>query len=322
MSKVATGVMVVVCLAGALTGCGKPPRAAVETFDASVRVRTDGGADIRETLTLLSAPTATTFERVVTFTRADGLWFLSASLDGREITRETSAGSPIAFSDGKALRVRYTFPAAVDARRTLTLVYQAKNVVEISGRRGRVRLTLLDKARNFDVGQARLAILPPAGVGLLDQSGLSEAGWNVAHLDGGIAGERAKLAADESASVDAQLPIEPSEMGDPVWQLNAERVDQFALAFISGGLFILVVGVGVIWIVRFEHPRRRTDDEEERKVVRRGLKLGGLACVALSGAAYAVAVLALSQFGIWPLAMPASILIVGLLLVAVSSWIV
>ena len=185
-----------------------------------------------------------------------------------------------------------------------------------------MRLRVLDASREFDVVHARLIVQPPAGVHLDDASGIAEAGWTVTRVGNGMAGDRQGLDPEERATIAAALPVDVTRMTDPVWQLDEERAGQFAAAFLSGGLFILIVGAGVLGIVRFEHPRGRTGDEAERRVVRRGLLLGGAACVLLSGAAAAATSLALGRYGPWPMAIPLSILVVGLLFAGFSRRIV
>jgi hypothetical protein len=305
-----------VCFAGGCTSGG--PRATADAFSAVFRVSPDGSVLVREEMRVRVDPAATSFDRRVVFDRADGVMFSSASLDGRVIGRDDPS---LEVRDGKALNVRWQF-AAGSPSHTLVLEYRAVNVVEIHGRRGHVRLRVLDPSRRFDVVEARLALQPPQGVQLDELSGVSEAGWTVARVDGGVAAERRGLAANETATIAGELPIDPSRMTDPTWQINEERADQFAAAFISGGLFILVVGAGILWIVRFEHPSRRKDDEAERRVVRRGLRLGGLACIVLSGLTALVTWIALAPFGIAAMAVPVSILIVGLVFVVLGGVIV
>jgi uncharacterized ion transporter superfamily protein YfcC len=94
---------------------------------------------------------------------------------------------------------------------------------------------------------------------------------------------------------------------------------------IDVALFILVIGGGVLWIVRFQYPRRRRDagpltesEDRERSAVRAGLRTSGLVSVVLSVVLALVTWLTLSHFGWWPMSLPASILIVGLVFLAVG----
>jgi hypothetical protein len=71
-----------------------------------------------------------------------------------------------------------------------------------------------------------------------------------------------------------------------------------------------------------QHPRGQRGDEDERRIVRRGLRRGGAACIVLSIAAGAATALTLASFGPAAMAVPASILIVGVAFVAASPWLV
>jgi hypothetical protein len=296
------------------------PPAHVETYEARVLVRPAGGVDVHEALAI--GTDAGSFRRIVAIAHADAITFVAASIDGRPLAPGTGGAPGLRVADGRTLDVRWAFTASAGATHALTLDYRLDRAVEISGARGRVELRLLDAPRAFDVGEARLSLLPPPGVALYANSGIAEAGWTVAHAEGGIRGERRGVGRGDTATLVAALPIDPSIMADPVWQTNLARADQFAAAFVSGGLFIVVVGSGVLWIVRLQHPRGQRGDEDERRIVRRGLRRGGAACIVLSIAAGAATALTLASFGPAAMAVPASILIVGVAFVAASPWLV
>jgi hypothetical protein len=60
---------------------------------------------------------------VIAHDTADGVVFTSASLDGRELDRDTPGGIEVDADDGRRLRVRWTFPPASVASRTFVLRY-------------------------------------------------------------------------------------------------------------------------------------------------------------------------------------------------------
>jgi hypothetical protein len=304
------------CLIGACRAPG--PITGVDSYDAAAVVHGDGTVVVRETITATMPADARTFERRVTIRRADGLVFDSAALDGRTVT---TAGGALSVSAGRSLVVRWALPAA-SGRHTFGLVFRAIRGVEIHGTHGALRLSLLDAARGFSIARARLSLEPADGVRVEALSGVAEAGWTVTRTEQGVDAVRQDLPAAETATIAGTLGIDPSRMIDPTWQMNEERAADFLPAFASGALFILVIGVGIVWIVRLEHPRRRKDDEDERRVVRRGLRMGGLASVLFSFLAAAATWWWLGSYGPWAMAIPASILVVGLLLLAVSAWIV
>jgi len=324
-SVVERGALAAVLVSLALgIGCAAPatPRATVETFDATLQVAADGTVDVEEQMRVRLAEHATAFDRTIDLDRADAVQFLGATLDGHALTRDLSASTHVVVTEGRTLGVRWEFPVLATAPHILTLRYRARGVIEIHGTNGRVALTVLDPSRRFDVAEARLTLLPPGDTVLREGSGISEAGWTVARTGRGITGTRRELAPAETATAIGTLAIDLGQLTDPTWELNEERADQFMAAFLSGGAFVLIVGVGILWIVRFEHPRGRTGDEDERRLVRRNLRLGGLVSVAFSAAAGWLMWVTLQPYGVWPMAVPASILVVGFLFLALGGWIV
>jgi hypothetical protein len=127
----------------------------------------------------------------------------------------------------------------------------------------------------------------------------------------------------ERATVLAQLAVNPATMTEPRWQHDQAFGRQLIPAFISAGLFILVIGVGVIWIIRFEalsRTGRRTGWRQAMPArTAEGLFTAGIVCLA-----FGLAVLAgtcffiLRRYGDWSIAIPASILVVGALFMIVG----
>jgi hypothetical protein len=123
--------------------------------------------------------------------------------------------------------------------------------------------------------------------------------------------------------------LNPASVAEPAWQINEARSQEFVLAFISGGLFILIIGAGVLWIIRFQYPtesgpavKMEAGGDRERQAIRHGLRLSGFVSISFSVLAAGAAWLFLDRLGIWSLALPVSILVVGLVFVSVSKRIV
>ena len=104
----------------------------------------------------------------------------------------------------------------------------------------------------------------------------------------------------------------------PLAERHQVQARNLTPAFLSGGLFILVIGAGVLWIVRFQYPVKARDTAAaEREEVRRGLWYAGLACIGL-GLLTALAVRGLlGHLGVWPQALAVSILLVGIVFLIV-----
>jgi hypothetical protein len=62
----------------------------------------------------------------------------------------------------------------------------------------------------------------------------------------------------------AEFAIDAATMPRPRWQDDERRAQDMMPAFLSGGLFILVVAAGILWIVRFQYPSERVPLRDSR----------------------------------------------------------
>jgi hypothetical protein len=316
------------CLAAVVfaSACAAPASFSVPQFDVAVSVWPDGSIEIHETITVkFPESDGTRFERRIPLERADSLSFQSAALDGTSLTPGQTGETSLDVDDGPGLRATWTFPPAPNTTRVFEVVYHANGAVAVRGARGTIRQTVIPSERLYNVEAARVRLAVDRRLHLFDGAGIAEAGWDVSRTSDGIAAERAGLPPAEGATVMAELGIEPALIAEPAWQRHEEGGRDLIPAFVSGGLFILVIGAGVLWIVRFQYPRRPAGaaalteaDLRERTTVRTGLRTTGYVAIALSGVLAIVTRLTLSHFGWWPMSLPVSILIVGVVFLAVG----
>ena len=298
----------------------------VDAFKADIQILPNGDADIREELTVRLAGGPGELVRQIRFARADNIRFVSASVDGRALVPDASGDVSLTIDqDGPRFEVRWRFASAADAARVLVLQYVAERAVRVEMVRGSVRLEILPSRRSFSIARAELTCLIPDGALLFAGSGIAEAGWRVERVPNGITADRQQLADAESGTVVAELSIDPTVTREPNWQA-LERSRQFLFpAFVSAGLFMLVIGAGILWIVRFRYPRGHAatpEDERERHLARRGLRNGGLITVVVGLLAAAATWPAVDRLGIWAMALPVSIVIVGAVFAVVSrKWV-
>jgi hypothetical protein len=256
-------VAVLLVVAASACGVGQSGPTA-DRFDASLTLLPDGSLDVREVwvVTFGTRPT-TSFERAMRADRADLFFDVHASLDGRPVSGGTgSDAGTAAISAGRRLRVRWTFPSTTNATRRFELAYRASNVVERQGARGLVRWPALQSRRRFAIGASRIELVVPPNVVFYGAPGVAEAGWTVVWRPNGIEAERAQISRDERATVQADVSVDTLALVEPVWHFRDVRARQFMPAFLSGGLFFLVIGAGVVWIVHFQHPTRRVTTSE------------------------------------------------------------
>jgi hypothetical protein len=196
--------------------------------------------------------------------------------------------------------------------------YRAVGVLRVLGRRGQFEWPAIPAARRAALDAVRVTLLIPAGVVRLGEWGLAEAGWEVTTLPSGITATRAAVPPGVGGTVLAEVAVDPLQVVEPRWQHDAELARQLTPAFIAGGLFILTIGAGVIWLIRFEAASRRRHaqtpaDGRDRQGTPEGLFVAGLVCLVFAVLAGALTYFMLGRYGPWAMAVPASILAVGIL---------
>jgi hypothetical protein len=321
----AFGWIIVALVSLALHGCGAPAEVSVSRADVVTTVRPDGAIDVRETLHVVLAGAGTArFERRIPGRRADALEFQSASLDGTTL----EPGASLDVEAGRDLRVVWTAVPA-NTPHVVELAYRARGAVAVRGARGLIQFAALPADRRYAIDRATVRLAVDASLHRFEGAGIAEAGWTVAHTEDGIAGERLNLPAVEGATFMAEVGIDTATLTEPAWQRYGDWSRDLQPAWIAGGLFMLVIGAGVLWIIRFQYPRPARGappfDEaqaRERQGVRAGLRTTGLVSIVFSGVVGVVTWLTLSQFGWWPMSLAVSIFLIGVLFVAVARRIV
>jgi hypothetical protein len=280
-------------------------------LDVAIHFTADGIAEVEETITLPSAPVSTFVRRVIP-ERADRVEFLGASIDGGSAP-PSGVSVESAGIDGFLVTWRLEDTAA--AERALGLRYRATGVLAIEGQRGALVWHALPPRRDYAIGAVRIVVTVPPGTLRVGSWGIAEPAWQVVELSNGIAAGRGQLAPADQGTVLAQVAVEPATLSEPQWQHEAALSRQLIPAFISGGLFILVIGAGVLWIIRLEAVTRTGRRSGWRQAVpaqtAEGLYTAGLVCAAFGVIVLGVVYFTLRRYGDWSLAIPASILAVG-----------
>jgi hypothetical protein len=296
-----------------LSSCATSPPTVLRV-DVAVHLTPDGQADVYESIAVrVDAPT--TFERVVRPNRAESLAFGGAWIDGAPMT----AGDGDA---GPALRVNWSLDEPGDRVRTLELRYRASGVLALHGRRGALAWSALPVPRGYSIGAARIVLTVPAGAVRVGEWGLAEPDWTVIDLPDGIAATRTGLSPGDTATLLAEVAVDPAGMVEPRWQHDAEFGRQLIPAFIAGGLFILVIGVGVIGIIWFERASLSRDRRWPQPLppqTASGLYTAGIVCLIFGSIVAGIVYVWIGRYGAWALAIPISILLVGLLFVLVGK---
>lgn len=298
-------------IAGLITtaACGHPvlPTVPVVSFDAELRLQPDGSVLVKEQIELPKGPQPAALERRLTTLRHEGIAEVTATAADPQVPYPGTVGE-----SGDTTVVRWTF-GDVPAR-TLTLSYRARGVVYVSGLRGRVSMEVLPPGHGLAIERARVSLFyPPASI-LMGDPWVEEAGWEVAHVPGGVQASRTGVDPRESLTIGGEFSIDTFGLAEPAWQYHGARAKEFMPAFVSGGLLMLVVGAGVLGMVRLRHPARLpADADPERPAVARGLWISGLVTMAAAVIAVPIVGATLSTFGPWPYALPAGTFVAGVL---------
>jgi hypothetical protein len=291
----------------------------VERLEVELRVALDGTVVTRETFTLSVPDRGGTFSRHVPRERADALIFQSSSMDGHALEPGAPGAASLEIGGRDDLDMTWTFAPGPAAERVVSFSYRAEGAVAVRGTRGALRHEAVPASRPYAIRAARIRAGVPDDMHMFDGSGIAEAGWTVARTADGILAERGGVDAGAGATVVLELGIDPARIAEPTWQRHEEWARQLVPAFVSGGLFILVIGAGVLWIIRFQYPRRLAgQDVQERQVVRQGLRTTGVAGLGFAVLLAGVMWLTLRHLGPWSMAVPASVFIVGAVFLVVS----
>jgi hypothetical protein len=307
-----------------VTGCRAAPSLAgsVDRLDVTVEPTVDGHLVVRETYTLQpDRQGVMRFERTAETDEADGLELTSATAGGVSLV----PGAEFDVDAGeRRVRVRYAPTGPVSGSRQLTLAFKAVSAVAVTAPRATLSWPVLGPGRGFDVASVRAVLLLPTDSHIYPGTGIAEAGWVVDRTREGIVATRAPVSRDEAARLVAALDFVRSGVRDPVWERNRDRQRQFWPALVAGALFFIVIGIGVLVILRLQYPRRRQGvplerESDERALVTRGLYVSGLVGAGMAVVGAGVSYLTLGFLGMWAQLIPASMLVVSLSFMAAAG---
>jgi hypothetical protein len=304
--------ILVVMAVSLLASCREPAVTQIDRFNVTVTIRPDGSLLVRETIALGPVSEPQVFERAIAG-RFDEITLVSATLDGGPIDAESAAGT-VDVSSGSRLRFRIPRSAGAPVS-VLDAAYRVRSALRLRGPLGILEWPALPPRRSYAVGESRLEVFAPPGTLREGSVGVAEAGWTVTRLASGIAAERDHLVPEEGATLMATVRIDPSAMIDPQWQYDEERRAEFVPAFLSAGLFFLVVGAGIVWIVRWQYPRpvdRGARWPTTHPEIARNLRAGAWFTLATAVFSGVTIELLLSRFGAWPHAISMSLAVVAL----------
>jgi hypothetical protein len=240
------------------TACG-PGRApvVVDRMDVTLTVLIDGSVQADERLsTHVDGARVSTIRRRTPVFQHDGVFDVSATMDGKSVARGSGPGH-VQIGNGPDLDVRWTFDPAAGGAHVFGLTYRAANAVGLNDVRGSLAWLVLPARRDFEVGQMSVTLTLPDSAVLLADPWVEEPGWTVTRLPHGMRAERTNVPRGAGATVGVEFSTDGLAASTPRWQSDFDLREQFIPAFISAGLFILVVAAGILWMLRLKFPRWR-----------------------------------------------------------------
>jgi len=320
--------------------------ASIEQLDVKLTVLTDGSMQVQQLIVVdLGVTPVGEYRWRAPMWRHDGVTGISASMDGAAYPAGEGTGR-VSVRDGRNLDVRWQFPPTSKAH-VFGLSYRASNVVELSGIRGTVLWRAIPAGIGHDVSKVRISMTVPESAVLLDDPWVEEAGWTVTREAHGMTAVRPHVPRGEAATVGLEFAVDHMSAPISQWQTNDDRAEQFIAAWISAAVSIVAVAAGVIWMMRMKLPawpratdgtprdigtaqvlwraRRRSGRafvdaliadglvDRERAHAARDLWRAGIATIVLGLLAWAVTNWTLWQYGAWPLVVPFSIVVAGVI---------
>ena len=256
-----SGLAACVLAAPLAAACGGMDTSAamVEHQAVSIDLLADGSIQVREALRLrVFAGPVGEFRRVVPGDRVDAFFDVVAWLDGRPLEADENDNERVTVFRGDALDVRWHFAPVTDTTRELVLEYRASGAMSVHGANGLVYWPVLPLDPAYPVVSSELGLtIPPRAVFMTPPAIEASGAWTTTVSERGLTATRSGIAPGESAVVVVRAATATMAAAQPAWQFDAALAAELVPAFLSGGLFMVVVGVGVVWMLRARYPDPR-----------------------------------------------------------------
>jgi hypothetical protein len=228
-----------------------------DRFEFEATLLPDGSIDVVETITFrFTGRTFREVERVVPSGRTDGIIDVRARREENGTAVDDDVRVDIR-QRRRNLRVRWRFPSTTDVVHKFTLEYRAMGVMRVDGDRARLNWHVLPTRHRYRISEAVVRWrIPDRAVSLLGPA-LEAEGWSWAQEDGAWVARKRDLAVNETAILTDTIDATTMAMATPVWQMQDDRAQQLAPAFIVGAVIILVMGAGtiVMMVARYHRPK-------------------------------------------------------------------
>jgi hypothetical protein len=295
--------LLIAAASGAACAPGRP-FLILDRVDTTLTIQPDGSVRVEERLTA-PAGFAGTVQYARRLERIDGIG------DADVIAGQTRVpADEVDISDG----LRVAWPVS-ESTRILTLRYTAWGAVAVRGGHA----TFLWRpviAEGVGAGAVRVTLALPAGSVVTGEPYVEGVQWSTSRQGSALVFEHGALPPDRAAVIVVPFTVDARAMLEPQWQIDAERGRDLVPAFVSAGLFIIIVAIGVVIMVRVQYPiaHRTQAVDPARAAVASGLRMAGAVTVLLGAASVPVIEATLGHYGRWPHAIDIGLILSGLLL--------
>jgi hypothetical protein len=293
------------------TACQPASPVSVERLEVRLDLAPDGSLQVEERLRARLSDER--FRLRKPLDHHDEVVDVVAALDAVDLS---AGGAPprVAIDTGDGLDVEWT-PGGTGRSHDFSVRYRAVGAVAVRGGHAAISWPVLPAGHSLDVAAAAVEMTVPAGTQLSTDPYVEEGGWTTTVDGGAIHAETGRIAAGQPATLVVPFLVDPREIAEPRWQREASRARDLLPAFLSAGLFILAVAAGALVMVRAQYPRQRVRAADPARVAAaRGLRIAGLVTTLFGLVLLPVTEWTLGQYGIWPHAMPISVIASGVAL--------
>jgi len=232
-----------------------------DRFDARLTLLADGSLEVEEVITLRFTDRAfREVERRVPIGRVDDLIDVEALMDGRVLPAGREAGQASIGIGRRELRVLWRFPETRNTTHQFTLRYRAMGALRVDTRGAHLAWHILPTRHRYAISDAELIWQVPAGVVSQGGPALEAEGWSWTREGEQVWSARKRdVAVHETAILTDHLEPTSLAIAPSRWQVDEDRARQLAPAFIVGGAVILVMGAGMVVMMRLRYPQPRVD---------------------------------------------------------------
>jgi hypothetical protein len=303
--------LLVFVLALAAAGCAATTRdVEVVRHDVGLSLFADGSIEVLESISARSLDPQARFVHSVPGAHVDRIADIKSTLDN-------APGGEVLVDRSRGMHATWSFTGA-PAGHVMTLQYRVTGALAAQEIRGLLRWKALPAGRSYPVGASRINIRVADGGHFI--AGPSIEGSPVQFAVQGVqaSAELTPVQPNEAVVISADVEFGSAGMPEPAWQTNAARAWRLMPAFLSAGICLIAIAFGIIAMMRIQYkPASRTASgagiDAEWAGVLRGLRISGVVALIIAVIGALVIDRTLARFGIWPMAIPAGVLGMGVI---------